>query len=166
MMLSPEETSCRYKVTSSIVIILNLWVQLWVPKEETFPIPLKYMDVARSTHTDLDVMQEKKVSVTTGMSIRTEACQIRGEDSQSSLNWKRKLQKDTCDLGRDWQRFKRLPDHNIDRQKWGPKMVKPLRIEKNKNGQKKSLHLTMLENWEEFTLLIQRTENHLNFSKT
>ena len=32
-----------------------------VPKEETFPIPLKHTDVTRSTHTDLDVMQEKRV---------------------------------------------------------------------------------------------------------
>ena len=36
-------------------------VQLFVPKEETFSIPLKYIDVARSTHTDLDVMQEKRI---------------------------------------------------------------------------------------------------------
>ena len=35
-------------------------VQLNVPKEETFPIPLEYIDVTRSTHTDLDVMQEKR----------------------------------------------------------------------------------------------------------
>ena len=32
-----------------------------VPKEETFPIPLKYIDGTRSTHADLDVMQEKRV---------------------------------------------------------------------------------------------------------
>ena len=32
---------------------------LHVPKEETFPIPLKYTDVPRSTHTDLDVSQEE-----------------------------------------------------------------------------------------------------------
>ena len=32
-----------------------------MPKEETFPIPLKYIDVTRSTYTDLDVMQEKRV---------------------------------------------------------------------------------------------------------
>ena len=36
-------------------------VQLHVPKEETFPIPLKYIDVTRSTHTDLDVMHEKRI---------------------------------------------------------------------------------------------------------
>ena len=32
-----------------------------MPKEETFHIPLKYTDVTRSTYTDLDVMQEKRV---------------------------------------------------------------------------------------------------------
>ena len=36
-------------------------VPLHVPKGETFTIPLKYIDVTRSTHTDLDVMQEKRV---------------------------------------------------------------------------------------------------------
>ena len=32
-----------------------------MPKEETFTIPLKYIDVTRSTQTDLDVMEEKKI---------------------------------------------------------------------------------------------------------
>ena len=36
-------------------------VQLHVPKEETFANPLKYIAVTRSTYTDLDVMQEKRV---------------------------------------------------------------------------------------------------------
>ena len=36
-------------------------VQLYVPKEEAFTTPLKYIDVTRSTHTDLDVMQEKRI---------------------------------------------------------------------------------------------------------
>ena len=36
-------------------------VQSYVPKEETFPIPLKYIDVTRSTHIDLDVSQQKRI---------------------------------------------------------------------------------------------------------
>ena len=32
-----------------------------MPKEDTFPFPLKYIDATRSTHTDLDVLQEKRV---------------------------------------------------------------------------------------------------------
>ena len=34
---------------------------LHVPKEETGPTPLKFIDVTRSTHTDLDVLQEKRI---------------------------------------------------------------------------------------------------------
>ena len=36
-------------------------VKLYLPREESFPIPLKYIDVSRSTHTNLDVKQEKRV---------------------------------------------------------------------------------------------------------
>ena len=36
-------------------------VQLRVPKEETFHIPLKYIDLTTSTDTDLDVLQEKRI---------------------------------------------------------------------------------------------------------
>ena len=56
-------------------------VQLHVPKEESFPIPLKYIDVNRSTHTDPDVAQEKRIA-TIGMSTETEVCQIHGQVSQ------------------------------------------------------------------------------------
>ena len=35
-------------------------VQLHVPKEDTFPIPLNYIDVTRATYTNLDVMQESR----------------------------------------------------------------------------------------------------------
>ena len=37
-------------------------VQLYVPKEETFPISLKYVDVTRTLHTNLDVLQESHIS--------------------------------------------------------------------------------------------------------
>ena len=36
-------------------------VELYSPKEESFPIPLKYIDVTRTTHTNLDVKQEKRI---------------------------------------------------------------------------------------------------------
>ena len=36
-------------------------VQLYVLKEETFPTPLKYIDVPWSTYTDLDVLEEKRM---------------------------------------------------------------------------------------------------------
>ena len=36
-------------------------VKLYSPREESFPIPLKYIDVSRTTLTNLDVKQEKRV---------------------------------------------------------------------------------------------------------
>ena len=36
-------------------------VKLYVPQEETFPCPTKYIDVARTTRTSLDVMIEKHI---------------------------------------------------------------------------------------------------------
>ena len=36
-------------------------VKLYSPREESFPIPLKYIDVTRTTHTTLDVKQEKRI---------------------------------------------------------------------------------------------------------
>ena len=45
------------------------------------------------------------------------------------------------------------------------KSAKPLRIEKNRNGQKRNRSSTMLEDREEFVLMIQTTENTQKFSK-
>ena len=36
-------------------------VKLYSTREESFPIPLKYIDVSRTTHTNLDVKQEKRI---------------------------------------------------------------------------------------------------------
>ena len=36
-------------------------VKLYSPREESFPVPLKYIDVFRTTHTNLDVKQEKRI---------------------------------------------------------------------------------------------------------
>ena len=36
-------------------------VKLYSPREESFPIPLKYNEVTRTTHTKLDVKQEKRI---------------------------------------------------------------------------------------------------------
>ena len=36
-------------------------VKLYSPREESFPIPLKYIDLSRTTHTNLGVKQEKRI---------------------------------------------------------------------------------------------------------
>ena len=36
-------------------------VKHYSPREESFPFPLKYIDVSRTTQTNLDVMQERRI---------------------------------------------------------------------------------------------------------
>ena len=36
-------------------------MKLYVPTEESFPVPLKYIEVTRSTDATLDVMSEKRM---------------------------------------------------------------------------------------------------------
>ena len=36
-------------------------VKLYMPREESLPIPLKYIDATRNTYTSLDVMLEKRI---------------------------------------------------------------------------------------------------------
>ena len=36
-------------------------VALYSPREESFPLPLKYIDVSRITHTNVDVKQERRI---------------------------------------------------------------------------------------------------------
>ena len=67
--LGRVSTSMKQKMTQESiktsgllkVIILNREFNFFVPRDESFPIPLKYVDVIRSTHTDLDVAQEKRI---------------------------------------------------------------------------------------------------------
>ena len=47
--------------TSFIVITLNLEFNSYVPKEETFPIPLEHIDETRCTYTSLDELQETRI---------------------------------------------------------------------------------------------------------
>ena len=50
-------------------------------------------------------------------------------------------------------------------QKFGQKLVKQLRIEKIKKGEKKNQSSTMFEDWEELTLSIQMKKSTKKFSK-
>ena len=58
-------------------------VKLYVPREASFPIPLKYIDVTRATSTSLDVMLEK-ISMTSGTLMEIWNCHIRGQVLQGS----------------------------------------------------------------------------------
>ena len=156
MTLKSAKISGLFKVTSSIVITLELRAQLNVLEDETFPFHWNTLMLWGSTHTDLDVMQEKNVLMIIGTS--TEVCQIHGQDSQNSLYWKKHLRKDVCGPGRDWQKFRRQLDTRSCLawsvvQNW----KKPFREEKNKSGQLKRQNWTMFEVWEVFIPLIRTT---------
>ena len=59
-------------------------VKLYSPREESFPIPLKYIDVSRTTHTNLDVCKNA-ASMTIGISIDQEICLTLGQVSLDLL---------------------------------------------------------------------------------
>ena len=52
-------------------------VKLYVPREESLPIRLKYIDVTRTTNTTLDVILKKSKIIGTLMGIKI--CQTRGQ---------------------------------------------------------------------------------------
>ena len=77
---------------------VELRAQLYVPKEETFPIPLNYIDVTGATYTNLDVLQERRIddywNVDANLSL---------SDSWKGFTkfTKRNFQRDVCGPGRD-----------------------------------------------------------------
>ena len=75
-------------------------VELYSPREESFTIPLKYIDVTRTTHTNLDVKQEKLIDII-GISMALETCLILGQGSHNLLQQKKKLLTDICGPGED-----------------------------------------------------------------
>ena len=97
--------------------------------EETFLVPLRYIDVTRATFTNLDVMQEKHVDDYWNVhSNRSLSDSRKGFTKFTRL--KEKPPKGYTWSWWDWQKFKRLPDQIMYGQKYGPKWVKPLRLEK------------------------------------
>ena len=75
-------------------------VKLYSLREESFPVPLKYIDVSRTTQTNLDVMLEK-ISTIVGTLMEIENCQICGQVSLNLFHWKKNLQTDICGPGGD-----------------------------------------------------------------
>ena len=141
-------------------------VQLYVPKEETFPIPLK-IHWCYKVYTYWSGCVARKVDWRL-LECRFEQAFVRFlERIHRIYPIEREASKRIhVGLGRNWQRFKPLPDRIMCGQKYGRKLVMPRRIEKNKNGQKKSQNLTMLEKLRGIYLLIQVTKSIQKFSKT
>ena len=121
------EGSTQKKFTLNITSNLEFSSTCLKKKHSVFH--LKYIDVFRSTHTDLDVLQEKRI-----------------DDY-----WKVDPNRHLSDSWKGFTKFTLLREKPPKRyqimygQKFGRKLVTPLRIENNRNGQKKNQSSTMLE---------------------
>ena len=70
-------------MTSELLQENSFIVKLYVPRAESFPIPMKDIEVTRDTHTPLDVMMEKMLMIS-GTWMKKEKKQMHGEASQDS----------------------------------------------------------------------------------
>ena len=85
-------------MSGNFIYHVEFRVKLYSPREESFPIPLKYIDVSRTMHTNLDVKQEKRIDDYWNIGGQ-ETCQILGQVSHNLLYWKKNLQTDICGPG-------------------------------------------------------------------
>ena len=81
MMRKLKMTSGRSQENSFVVI--TLYPESYVPREETFPVPMKYIDVTRTTCTSLDVLLEKHIE--DYWNVEKKNCQMQGQDLQDSF---------------------------------------------------------------------------------
>ena len=76
-------------------------VKLYSPREESFPIPLKYIDVSRELHIRIWMSSRRSASMIIGISMGLETCQILPQVSHNLLYWKKNLPTDICGPERD-----------------------------------------------------------------
>ena len=140
-------------------------VKLGSPREESFPIPLKYIDVTRTTHTNLDVKQEKRIDdywnidgsrdlsdPWTGFTQFT----ILDEKAPDGYTWSR---------GRlTRKQLTSRPDH-LWPELW-KSMGKHAKLKKSKSGLMKSSILKTHEDCEEFLSSTPRIRNSRKPSRT
>ena len=79
-------------------ITLNPRAKLYSPREESFSIPLKYIDVSRTTHTNLDVKQEKRIDDYWNID-RSRDLSDPWTGFTQFAHWKKKLPTDICGPG-------------------------------------------------------------------
>ena len=97
----------------------------------------------------------KSASMIIGTSMEQENCQIHEEFSQDLRYCTKLLQKDTCALGGDWQKFKRHHVQITHGLTLGGELEKPLKEARSKNGLSKRQNSNMPEIWWDLILLIQ-----------
>ena len=89
-------------------------------------MPLKFFDVTKTTHTNLGVLQEKRINDLWNVN-GIQPCQIHGQDSRSVRCRMKNLLKGICCPAGDSQRFKQQPDLIVCVPILGQEGQKPLR---------------------------------------
>ena len=139
-------------------------VKLYVPREESFPIPLQYIDVTRATSTTSDVMFQRRIDDYWNTEWSRDL-----PDSWTGLTrftiLDENLQMGFHGLGGGW-RSKRHPGLITCGQSSGKTCQKQRNEKQNKSGLPKNRSLTKLESCVVFTSLIQRMlEFQVTFQK-
>ena len=119
--LKPGKTSGRFKVTSFNRHHIEPRVQLYVPKGKKCSLFHWKTLMWPGLLTKIWTSCKKNVSTITGMWTRIKVYQILGQDSQSSLSWKKNLSRDCDGVGWNcnpffWASFK---SHNYSLFWWG-----------------------------------------------
>ena len=133
-------------------------VQLYSPREESFPIPLKYIDVSRTTHTNLDVMQERRIDDYWNIDGSRDLSGSWTGFTQFTL-LEENLQTDKCGPGGDWRQNSWHPGQITCGQNSGRKWERMPSWRRGKSGHLKNLNSIMHENYEEFISLTLRIRN-------
>ena len=163
MTLKPVPTSGPSKVTSSIVT-MNLEFNSTCRRKKHSPFNWNTL-MSQGLLIMIWMWYKRNELTISGMSIPADIYQNRAERGCTKFTLLKREASQRIHVVRE-ETDKDSNDQIMHGQERGRKLVKPLRIEKKQERAKEKPNLTMLENSEEFTLLIQMTENIQNFSKT
>ena len=141
-------------------------VKLYSPREESFPIPLKYIHVTRTTHTNLDVKQEKRIDDYWNIDVSRDLSDPWTGFTQFTLLEEKapdgiyvvrgEINEETAYIQARSSMARAMEVYGKERQAEG----------KAKNGLKKRFISTMHENCEEFISSTQRMRNSRKPSRT
>ena len=133
-------------------------VKLYSPREESFPIPLKYIDVSRTAGTNLDDKQERRIDAYWNIDGSWDS-----SDSWTGFNQFTLLEEKPPDgymwSGERLTRRQLTPHQIIYGQNTGSKWEQMLSWRRSKNGQLKNQSSIMHEIYEEFISLTLRTRS-------
>ena len=165
MKVKPGMISDRSPGTTFTVIMLNSESNLYVPREETFPTPLKYMDLTRETSTTLGVLLERRIddywnvngdrelsSAWTGFTLFT----MLNERPPDGYTWS----------GERLTKGKQHEGQIIFGPRFGRICPMLRNAEKNRSGLSRNQDSIMPEDCEALTSLIQRMKNSKKSWKT